>query len=1481
MRRKLLISLLSMVIIIFWTIQSFVFAQLINKSISLGPYPVGDRYYVRVFNVDDVSRVKVNGREVLSVGYYQERDIDITPYLREGQNTIELILENTGGGWTYGYELKKGGVVIWSDSCGSVGREGCNRNDQTKGIVARHVINMINLTILSPQQQVKSLNVIAEDWSFAIITDLHIGRGLPKPLKVILDENYYLTKRLEKVVEWINKNKDNENIKFLVVLGDVADKVESDNDPAHGKAKEILDKLNIPYFVVIGNHDIKQGKVFGEPYSFLNTFGISFVTSQYKKLSGKTDIKYPDLDYHNYAFSYNGIRFIFLDTISRTRAEDLAFGSGDLSNFKTFLEDEISNSTEPIIIFSHIPLIKSKFSGFSENEFKVLTGLLSGKKILANFAGHIHGYHDPDKKFKSFDLPCGAVYYMSYEEFKSTLESTPMFMNMDYCIFQGPAGIPGYPTEALMVGVNEENKKGFLRIVKIKNGEIVSNSIVNPDLPKSLNPYFNNIVKPLELTTNPILFSDKFSIYTFNKLSGNFEYELEIINKETNKLLKLAKVSQQRADFTVIAKRTLKLYSYKVKLTIKDKDKIFSEEISFDYSVPIEILDFVTNSPDNWRFITSFENGGAIFAGGRPFHYPFDDGTMMNFLQENSIQVIISLEDSEKITKKEKELAEKRGMEFYSPWVNKVKSPQLWECVIPDSQFSCPSKEQLEDVVNLLYTKAKEEGKKVYVHCYQGVDRTGMVIATFRHLKEGQQLNKVIDEWGKLESKCPPYRSALIKCFQSYFGSSIERLQIFEILPPVIETSNSTHKVTLTLKGKGFSQVNEISFCWAGPDTCYDSGGPKIWRKGDKNWTNSLTIESDEKMSLKIYVLWNEPPTKEVKEWTWTITLKNSQGETASKEFKVRYLPSLCPGGIEYTHPPHPDNVFDHAGLRGYCTWYAAERWLWDGNSGLPSTRHAYLWREDAERKGFYVDTKKPVRGSIVVFNSTNENRGGHVAYVESVDEENGSFIISQMNAGTKLDQNLRTECFNKVTYDTLKIGQTKYKGMELIGFIYPKTFSPLATGRAVALVIDHSGSMGYERKLELAQEAARSYIDSVPEEDYVSVAGFSTDANSIVELSPIKTSKEKLKQGIFSLHSTFSTNIGAGLRVGLEQLFAKNKDFSERFIILLSDGMHNTGELWPWVENCKRKQVKVYTVAFGSDADQATLCKIAHQTGGRCFPAGLKNLSHVYHKINTFVHNYSTLFASNDWLRPGQELIYRVYVPPDFKELTFFTNWQGSSIQTAIVKPDGSFIYPSSQIGDYQKGKTYSIFRVPAEPGPWEMRLKGQGLPEEGEQINVSISGRSEIYSNFFTFQPEYKKGQSVLIRIEVGYVSGYQKIPLENIKVKAEIVGPTPQILKKTAEGKIEIDLFNFLKGLLLKRQEIELYDDGKHDDYEPGDGIFAGTFLGGDVPGPYLVTAKIEGQYQGKIISRQIQESFQIGPIQNNKVTISDFIKILLGY
>jgi len=113
------------------------------------------------------------------------------------------------------------------------------------------------------------------NWSFAVITDLHIGYGRGLALKdsdnddyaVEIDydgngfsdsgpgEDYEITERLENAVNTIIAEKDHRNIKFVVVLGDISDTAEKSE---FLKGREILNKLNehgIPYIPLIGNHD--------------------------------------------------------------------------------------------------------------------------------------------------------------------------------------------------------------------------------------------------------------------------------------------------------------------------------------------------------------------------------------------------------------------------------------------------------------------------------------------------------------------------------------------------------------------------------------------------------------------------------------------------------------------------------------------------------------------------------------------------------------------------------------------------------------------------------------------------------------------------------------------------------------------------------------------------------------------------------------------------------------------------------------------------------------------------------------------------------------------------------------------------------------------------------------------------------------------------------------------------------------------------
>jgi len=373
-------------------------------------------------------------------------------------------------------------------------------------------------------------------WTFAVITDIHMGRGKAFPADescyLLYDDVYHLLQRLRTVVDTINVSIQSKNIKFVVVLGDISD----DGDITDlQQAKETLDQLAVPYFPILGNHDGEQGEFFFNASNFFATFNANFLKAQCDKLKVGESQNTIANNYYNYSVSYKGIEFLFLDCIPRNRTQGPVFANAHLhEETRDFIENEIKKapSSTPFILFSHNPIINDRVAALDEDAVKELANILSGVKLIANFAGHVHGFYDPKKPFHVVE---------ERENWLATAFS-PVFFNANYLYPPDISNMPAITTEALMVGSNSgQNDPPFVRLVEVKgtsyqeqigNIKIDYISINQPLFPEtvSLNPYFKEIDQEFPPFGKITV---EFELYAFNKLASEAKpitYRLKILD---------------------------------------------------------------------------------------------------------------------------------------------------------------------------------------------------------------------------------------------------------------------------------------------------------------------------------------------------------------------------------------------------------------------------------------------------------------------------------------------------------------------------------------------------------------------------------------------------------------------------------------------------------------------------------------------------------------------------------------------------------------------------------------------------------------------------------------------------------------------------------------------------------------------------------------------------------------------------------------
>ncbi|MEK5392171.1 VWA domain-containing protein [Margalitia sp. FSL K6-0131] len=150
-----------------------------------------------------------------------------------------------------------------------------------------------------------------------------------------------------------------------------------------------------------------------------------------------------------------------------------------------------------------------------------------------------------------------------------------------------------------------------------------------------------------------------------------------------------------------------------------------------------------------------------------------------------------------------------------------------------------------------------------------------------------------------------------------------------------------------------------------------------------------------------------------------------------------------------------------------------------------------------------------------------------------------------------------------------------------------------------LVIVLDRSGSMGGQ-KLALAKEAAARSVELLRDEDTIGFIAFDDRPWEIVKTAPIKNKKNVMNK-IRSVEAGGGTEIYTSLQLAYERL--KPLKLQRKHIILLTDGQSSTNSSYQTlVEEGKKDNITISTVALGQDADRNLLEDISKYGAGRFY---------------------------------------------------------------------------------------------------------------------------------------------------------------------------------------------------------------------------------------------------------------------------------------
>lgn len=158
-----------------------------------------------------------------------------------------------------------------------------------------------------------------------------------------------------------------------------------------------------------------------------------------------------------------------------------------------------------------------------------------------------------------------------------------------------------------------------------------------------------------------------------------------------------------------------------------------------------------------------------------------------------------------------------------------------------------------------------------------------------------------------------------------------------------------------------------------------------------------------------------------------------------------------------------------------------------------------------------------------------------------------------------------------------------------------------------LVVVLDRSGSMK-GRKIDDARQAVKGLLARLTADDRLAFVVYANQVQMIAPLAAMEDARRRrVAAMVDAIYAGGGTNLGGGLRLGLDTLLKEPVAGRQRKVILISDGLANQGITDPMAlagmaAAAAQNQIGVSTVGVGYDFNEVTMTAIADQGAGRYY---------------------------------------------------------------------------------------------------------------------------------------------------------------------------------------------------------------------------------------------------------------------------------------